>query len=233
VVLLDPDEPEIEQLIDWLTNRFRYRNVGVPPTLVEKAGDLLKDYLKGNPFVELAYPVESLRELAGFIARDLHMDPIVPEALVLASSYASPMITLGRAFREPVESLSVGLVSSKIDLDSKSWRLHLRIADYTVLDFYQWSSEHAQLLWQPNPPLDKVVKERRSRIEKDKRRYWRLQRGEAEPKPFLLYLDLTCSIAELALSGNKSLLDKLVKLPKGEASAGLAIVSAVLVLREE
>jgi hypothetical protein len=213
VVYFDPQE-EVGEHLSWLTNRFRYRILGVTPFLLD-----LKPEFKDKPFVRLVYPLEALEKLARLAADTLGIARGVCEAVVLASSYVCPILALGRGAVEELEKLSVARVESKLDLDNKGWKLHLRIADYTVLDLYQWSTKHASLLWKSREGAG-FVEARKKRIEKDKKRYWRLASGDSRPWTFMHYLDLA---GQLARSGAE------LRSLDESARAGLAIEAAVVI----
>lgn len=99
----------------------------------------------------------------------------------------------------------------------------MRIADYSILDLYAWCTSHSKRLWE-GYDLGKFVDERRKVIEKDRKRYWRLERGEGKGRPFLAYLDLAQYLIE-DLNG-------LLKLPREEVVLTLAIVPAVFLTEE-
>lgn len=206
VVLLDRKEKGIEKTVRWFGGRFKYRQIGVPPSLHDF------EHLKGGPFVPVTYPTKSLRDLArlaGTLVR-----PEAAEAVVLASAHVCPVMALGKSW-ELLRPLAVGEVMGG-EMDARSLKLHLRISDYTVLDLYQWSTENSRRLWRG----EGLGEERARRVERDKKRYWRLKEGK---KPFLLYLDLARKLSE-----NPRLLKELLELPEEEVTAGLAILSAVV-----
>ena len=223
VVVFIPGD-DIGEHVEWLVRRFRYRNVGVPPALVEHLDSKL---LSGKPFVQLSYPAENLISFAQRIAAVEDVEPLIVEAAVLASIYVSPLLALGGSVAECLERLAVDSVESKVLLDDRGWRLHLRIADYTVLDFYQWSSGHAEALWNPHVDVKSFAEERAERIAKDKKRYWRLQRGEESPWKFMHYIDL----AQRA-SRKLELLEIVRSFNREIVSAALAIEAAVLITGE-
>ena len=222
VVLLDLREDGAERRVTWLSQRFRYRNLGVPPALVAAHPDFLHPRLRGKPFVELAFPLASLECVAEAVAGNGETPRPAAEAIVLASSYASPLICLGPAALAAVRPFVVDAVETAVALSDKDWRLHLRIADYTVLDLYQWSTDHARRLWRGN--ANDLAQARRERIAKDRKRYWRLEQGEGPTRPFILYLDLAERVAV-----NGSLRAAITRLPEDEACAALAIVAIVAV----
>ena len=60
VVVLDNSSVE---KIKWLVKKFRYRNLGLTPSTIERYRDIVGDYLGGNPFIELALPYSGLEKL--------------------------------------------------------------------------------------------------------------------------------------------------------------------------
>ena len=220
VVLLDPEEGEGG--VKWLQERFKYRNLGVPPSALEEAREFFKDRLGGKPFVELVYPTRVLEELASVLTEDLRAEPRVVEGVVLASAYVSPILLIGRRVQEQVAELAIDVVESKLDMDLKQWKLHLRIADYTVLDLYRWSTEHVEALLEGRVELQEFRKERKDKVRRDKARYWRLTKAEGAPWKFLYYLDLASRLSKQGLQQVKGL--------GKEASAGLSIEAAVVIM---
>jgi hypothetical protein len=219
VIYLDPSE-EIDEHLNWLVNRFRYRIVGVTPSLF----DSNPKFFTRKPFVRLVYPIESLEKLTRLVVDVLDIEPAMSEVIVLASSYVCPILALGKKPPNRFKNLSVDRVESRLDLDNRGWKLHLRIADYTVLDLYQWSTEHASLLWEGKTGAE-FVETRKKRIVKDKKRYWRLEKGSSQPWTFMFYLDLAGQLAQKLGSEIAEVL-KDIDL---SARAGLAIEGAVLI----
>jgi len=219
VVLLDPSEGE--EGVKWLQSRFKYRNLGVPPSILIKAEEFFKGRLGGRPFVELVYPTEALRRLVDLLVEEVGGGLEAVEAYVLASAYVSPILLIGRRVQEEASRLAVDVVESRRKLDLKMWKLHLRIADYTVLDLYRWSTEHVEALLRGEVGLEEFRRERLAKIRRDKARYWRLTKAEGEPWSFLYYLDLASRLSEDGVEEVKKL--------GAEAPAGLAIEAAVAV----
>jgi len=217
VVLFDLSEPGVDASIRWLANRFRYRDLGVGPTIVSRYRNELSRYLGGKPLKEIVFPIPSLAELVNTLAEAHKLPYEVAEALVLSSVYISPLLVVGRKYLDKLRSLSVEMVhvEDPLKMDTNTWKLHLRIADYTILDFYEGCVEEALRVLRGEIPAEKVIEDRRERIRKDVRRYWRIVKESGSP--FLLYIDM------LAL-----LKDHLEKLEEDHA-AGLAIVPAVCI----
>ncbi len=222
ILLFDADEKGVKGLLDSVVRRFKYRNVGVSPSMLDRRMDCFEEHLGGKPFVELAYPVKGLIKLTRLIESEFGVERIVAEGVVLASVHVSPILGVGKNVIDLLEPLEVDRVESRVELKPRDLKLHMRIADYSVLDLYQWSVEGARRLWHVRDPHE-LVRERRERIAGDKRRYWRLQRGDTSPSPFLLYVDPVQRV-----TSSKSFLKRLRRLPEEETAAGLAILTVVL-----
>ncbi len=187
VVLFSPAD-EVSGDLRWLVERFKYRVLGVPPSLVERLPGLKK------PLVPLAHPSRGVKSFADFVESSMKLEREVAEAVCLASCYVSPLLALGPSAQRSLKSLAVGEVASKVEMGVRDWKLHLRIADYSVLDLYEWSTTQVQRLWRGEVDAEELISERIAAIKKDQKRYWRLQRGQLEPRTFLVYLDLVQSL---------------------------------------
>jgi len=176
--------------LKWLLSRFRYRNLGVTPLMKGKIPER-------KNLVVLSYPNECIR-----MAKDVFSDVLnemISEILCLSSVYISPVITNSP---EDFEDLKLSEVKTSKELTDKDWKLHMRIADYTVLDFYTWAVRQAFTRIKEGKDIGFILKERREKIEKDKKRYWRI--GENKGKPFLFYVDV------LDVANRENILEKLV-----------------------
>lgn len=213
-VLIFTDADEAEERVRWLTERFKYRNLGVSPALSSQIE-------VERPFVELTYPDDELERLTRLLM-DAGLSEVAAEASVLASAHISPLLALDRRAVRLLRPLEAGSVETSKKLNNREWKLHLRIADYTVLDFYIWSIENAERLWTEEDPK-RIIGERLGRIGKDSKRYWRII---GEGKKFLIYLD------PVRLLWKRNLLEPLRKLQPSKVSAGLAIGAAVCILPE-
>ena len=170
--------PEAEDKLRWLLSRFKYRNLGVPPSMAAR----LK--LRRKVLVTLAYPSEAIREAVNVFSRIL--GEAEAEALCLASVYVSPLMLVG-AKLDAFKPALVETITTNKELSDKDWKLHMRIADYTVLDFYSWSLDSAvRALFEGK--VEDELRVRRERIEADKKRYWRI--ASKEGRPIVAYFDL-------------------------------------------
>jgi len=82
-------------------------------------------------------------------------------------------------------------------LTNSDLKLHLRIADYSVLDMYAWSIENSHKILSlvfKGKDYRQVLEERVKRVCDDSRRFWRIV-GEGE-LPVVMYLDLLSSLIE-------------------------------------
>ena len=205
-----------EELLSWVRDRFKYRNLAVPASIEPSIG-------VRKPFVPVDYPLDSLLKLKEITLKVLKADPTFIDSLILASCFVTPLLLIGAEASDEAKKHAVSIVDTKADMGVRDWKLHLRIADYSVLDLYTWCTSHSKRLWE-GYDLKKFVDERRRAIQKDRRRYWRLERGKGEGRPFLAYLDLAQYLIED--------LDALLRLPKEEAVLALAIVPAVFITEE-
>jgi len=183
VVVFDPAD-DVSQDLKWLINRFKYRVLGIPPSLTDKISKITK------PLVPLAYPHKDIIEFIKTMSEMLKVNREITEAICLASCYVSPILALGSKSQDSLKSISISEIPTKIKMSLQDWKLHLRIADYSVLDLYEWSTINAEKLWEPKVNVEDLVNERLEAIKRDEGRYWRLRRDNLEPKTFLIYLDL-------------------------------------------
>lgn len=200
VVLVNPDEPGFEKSLNWLIKRFKYRNLGLTPSFVEKYRDRINKYLKGNPFRELAYPVTSILEFEEKLVKYLNFSREVSELLVFSSTYISPGLVIGDTYLMPLKSISIDSIYICKKLGLNDWKLHLRIADYTVLDMYEWCIENTEKVVERlrnGSPFSDLVNERLSLVKRDKKRYWRIACEDGK-QLFLLYVDILKLIVDKA-----------------------------------
>ncbi len=195
--------------IEWLVSRFKYRNLGVPPSLAPHLP------LKRKVLVPLSFPSEIVQRVVQLFSEVL--DVRSSEALCLASSYVCPLMVLSGF--EDFSDAVVDVVRTEKELSIKDWKLHMRIADYTVLDFYSWAVESA-LKALRGGDVEAVLEERKERIKKDKKRYWRLASEEGDV--FLAYLD------PLLLAYRHGLLGRLEEIGE-DAAVTLGMISALVI----
>ncbi|MEM2796008.1 MAG: hypothetical protein QXR15_01815 [Candidatus Hadarchaeales archaeon] len=159
-VLLFFEQEDAASSIEWLMKHFRYRNLGIPPSFGEKI-EIKK------PFVELIYPSGELKKLVELLT-NMRIERNAAEAVVLASAYISPIFALDEKSVRFLRPLEAGSVRTSKKLTNRDMKLHLRIADYTVLDFYSWSVENAERFWTCHE-VEKLLNERRKlkRMRKD------------------------------------------------------------------
>mgnify|MGYP007013811914 CR=1 FL=1 len=201
VVLFNPAEG-VEKDLRWLSQRFKYRDLGLIPSLKGKTG---------VSFKILAYPTGTVERVVEKLANDGRISRPIAEMLCLASVYVCPAVVVGESFRQEIERMAVDVVKVK-KMDLRNWKLHMRIADYTALDFYEQATEEALRVLRRKDEM--VVQHRRERIARDKRRYWRI--ADETGRPFLYYVD------------NLSLLKSWPRKALEEWAACLSIVPVVL-----
>lgn len=206
--------------IDWLRKRFRYRDLGLPPSLAEKYRNVLRDYMDGDPFRELYYPTPLYQRLVELLAGVLG-DTILAEAIVMASLYISPLLVLEEKLVDILEKHSVEKILVDKELNINDWKLHLRIADYTILDMYSKVVVRGLDLIEcyknrDRDCVEEILRERTEIIKRDTKRYWRIKSSSGWV--FLLYIDPFKILYEAGAEP-----DKLEK----DYAAGLSIIPIV------
>lgn len=212
------------KIIKWLIQRFKYRNLGLAPSIVNKFGEQLEDYLIGNPFRKLVYPVHNMSRITCLFQGILPNELV--ESIILSSTYISPLLVIGDKIHNIIHDIGIDHVYTDKSLDINSWKLHLRIANYTVLDMYEKciieNIEALECLRSGNTEcVMEIIKQRYSRVQKDKKRYWRIISDSG--RPFLTYID------PLNILINAETISKEVELSEDYA-AGLAIIPAIHLL---
>lgn len=183
VLLFDPSIPPEDEFLAWLVKKHRWREAGVPPSLLKA-----KDRLSSRPFVGLSYPSEVLRRLTEALGDD---HPLwLTEALVLALCYAAPLLCPSPSFHKRLSPFLQWTLHTEPPPEGEVIR-HLRIAGYVPVDFFPLAKEAYEVLRRGDRlEMESLAKERTSRAAEDgRRRFWRLK--EAPDAPALLsYLDL-------------------------------------------
>ncbi|MEM4461965.1 MAG: hypothetical protein QW695_03740 [Candidatus Bathyarchaeia archaeon] len=183
VVLLDVSEDWVVDLLRWLAKRFKYRDLGFTPRMVAR----LKAYDEKlrRPFRELTYPSSSFENLVEILSSRLRIPSELSELLVFSSMYISPAILIGESYKPCIESLSCSIVRTGRSLTVRDWKLHLRIAGYTILDLYEDSVREALEAMKRGVYTSLI--DRRRKIDRDTRRYWRIT--DTEGRPIVYYVD--------------------------------------------
>lgn len=217
VILMDLNEPGVMDSLMWLAKRFRYRDLGVTPSIVAKYRDSIERYLGGNPLRELVPPVDHIVKLINILIEKTGLPLELIESLVYASTYISPCLMIGNRFKEYISRLSSDAVRACKELSTSDWKLHLRIADYSILDMYEQSIDEVYALLEKRrfESVEDLVRTRANRIARDKRRYWRILCDTG--RSFLYYIDLFKLVLE----------NKLLKELDAEHAAGLTIVPVI------
>lgn len=165
----------VDDAVASLSRRFRYRDLGVSAKLVRLYERAFQGRLEGRPYHVLGYPTERVSGVAARLvsaAERRGVDSLMYESLLLASSYACPLIVLGSGVKA-LEPVLLHAVHGPEDMDDASVRLHLRIVDYSILDSFTWSVEQALRL-PKGEDLAEIVKRREEYCVKDAKRFWRI-----------------------------------------------------------
>jgi len=226
VVLFYPDDG-VEEELKWIINKFRYRNVGVTPTLLEKVGgEQIRARLSKKPFVSLPIPFPSIAEWITASARYANIDPLVMESIILSSCFVSPLLVLKRTLMKDMLPFVVWTLESSTELNDQEIKRHLRIADYAVLDFYQTMTQGAYDALEMGD-IQRLLEERKEKAKEDgQKRFWRLTaEGEVQPRELVVYLDPLISFS-LASPENRDHLLSIFSSHKEAVILGLGMVVA-------
>jgi len=210
VVLVDPGDKDSMKRVKWLQSRFRYRNLGLPPRIYD---EVVGSSASTRVFKRLYYPLDAVAGLPGVLeAGGLSRD--FAEALVFSSMYISPLFIASEKYLAEASRITVSTINVCRELSANEWKLHLRIADYTILDSYGETVELA--LKYINSGEKRILGERAEIAMRDSRRYWRIKCDQG--KSFLLYLD------PLILARDNARVKELLS---RDHAPGLAVIPAV------
>uniref|UniRef100_A0A7C2VHA7 Uncharacterized protein n=1 Tax=Ignisphaera aggregans TaxID=334771 RepID=A0A7C2VHA7_9CREN len=223
IALFDLGEEGVWESIEWLVKRFRYRDLGLTPSIYRKYADNLGRYLDGNPFRLLTYPLQELEDFTKEFAACLDTHYEVAELLTMSSIYISPAMVIGKSFEPQISKLSIEAIKICKELDLNNWKLHMRIADYTILDMYEFSISGALKIIDGcmENGLEDIYSQRIYKIKKDVKRYWRILCSEPQSKPFLYYID------NLKLYTQNCKVQNICR--KSNIAAALAIVPVIVI----
>ncbi len=216
VVLFDPKDKSYLEGIGWLSSRFRYRNLGVPPMLASRLPEKL---FRGRVFRRLFYPVEPLAELP-FIMMRTGVPNYFAEAIVLSSVYISPILLISRSLEDALSKGCLGMVKVCGGLSVKDWKLHVRIAGYSIIDFYEDMIDLSlEYIRGSKNDGKEIIEKRMGIVINDAKRYWRISCGENETPldVFIYYYDPLKPMVKHGLR----------KLLKPEHAPGLSVVPVV------
>ncbi len=193
VVLFDLGEEGSWRVIEWLTRKFRYRDLGLPPCIVDRFRSRLSSYLCGNPFRELVPPTGFANDFVDLVVSVSEFPREFVESIVYSSLYVSPLFVVGSRYSGFVDECSIGSVYVSRELSDRDWKLHLRIADYSITDMYLDCIEEACralecMVSGDSGCVEDIIRGRVERVYKDMKRYWRIKSGEGTV--FLSYIDL-------------------------------------------
>lgn len=204
--------------VKWLKQRFRYRNLAVSNCLIEQYPEV--EELIKEPLLKFTYPLPEVSKVAEVLT-EVIADPGLAEAVVLASSLISPVIAVGDGVVGKLRKLCVGEVLAEKDLTIQDYKLHMRIADYSVLDMYREMVELSEEVLKYPRKLSSALKAREGRVKDDIKRYWRISGSRG--KPVIMYLDPLKVLGEGELERLRSVGDI------EKVSIALSLVTAVVV----
>ena len=199
VILFENYNREVERILKWLVKRFRYRDLGIYKDLYL----LLPDDLRRR-FIKLDYPIDSLSSFSKNLSTLKLIDDNLLNSLMISSIYIAPLYSIALSYKDKLEKFAIEKIFICNSMDNKEIKLHLRIADYTILDLYRERVLENMRIIEiikskefSNKEIENLFKTRSKLIKKDLKRYWRIkcERGMI----FLLYIDLMKIIYDYVL----------------------------------
>jgi hypothetical protein len=171
-------EPDSKKL-DWIRRVHRYRDVGISPTLWESLNQ------GKRPFVKLPYPSSDIEEFVKSL--DVEIPEFLIETIVISLCYASPIFVLDNFLFSELEKVTAAELRADL-LDKTELLRHIRIASYSMIDFYQITKEARNILRKVG--IDELCNKRRKFAASDcKKRFWRIEENK-EGSIVLAYFDL-------------------------------------------
>jgi len=190
VILFENYNRDVEKVLKWLNKRFKYRDIGIYKDLYH----LLPNDLRRR-FIKLDYPINSIARFSNNISTLKLISDNLLDSLMISSIYIAPLYSIASSYKDKLKEFAIEKIFLCKSMDNKSIKLHLRIADYTMLDLYKdrvlenirviETLKNKDLF---NKEIEKVFNARIRLVKKDLKRYWRIkcERGMI----FLLYIDL-------------------------------------------
>lgn len=187
-VLVSKELADKSPVLDWISKRFKYRNIGIPFEIWDELPSKYK-----NKFLDLHYPINELINAEKLIRKIYHIDWKLGRAVTMASIYISPLIIIDNNYRKSLSNHILNEILIDRALDDKMWKLHFRIADYTILDIYKQCVDEAMeiinliMTKYDSEHVRRIIESRLDKINVDVNRYWRIKSKGGIP--FLSYID--------------------------------------------
>lgn len=185
-----------KEKLNWVVKKHRYRNVGVPLSVLNDCDNELRKVFEKKPFVSLHFPLDELNLFYEMLKRKSALSDAVLESVLLSSCYLSPIIILGQEMKKDFDEIIVWELRSDSSIGDAELRRHLRIAGYTILDFHERLSTDA-LEGIKNRDLKMLCKKREEIARSDgEKRFWRFV-SENKEMTRVLYFDVLREVAKL------------------------------------
>ena len=215
----------LERGLKWLARHFKYRNLGIAPSMIKRY-EFLNKYLTRKQFITLRYPTQGVKRIAENLQVILNTKRILIETICLSSAYISPLIVIGKDSVKVLERFTILKVLGKEKMTTSDIKFHLRVADYSVLDMYVWSIENAREVLESiskGEEYEEYLKYRLKRVADDSKRFWRIT--QEHKVCIVMYVDLLNSLIG---SCNLKLIKKYIKLWTGTELLVFAIIPGFL-----
>ncbi len=182
-VLLGVGAQEEEGALRWLVQHFRYRELGVPPSLWDRIPQ------KGK-IRHIRFPFSEAEPLLEAFAASAKTTFFAAEAVATASAFACPVVVLSAEAFDYVAPFALYTFRADPPTTDRDRKFNLRLCDYAITDTYARTSEQAIKAIAGELEPSSLLRVRRTLAKEDAtKRFWRLGDG-TQGEPFVAYLDL-------------------------------------------
>ena len=215
ILLVDPQKPPSQEVINWVIKKHRWRQVGIGKSLSDT-----HSLFKSHPFVILPYPDKSIYKTVKTLAKNQNQPFWMMESVALALCYSAPLLCFEEEIFINLGS-SLTWILQTDDIPESEIIRHLRIAGYVPIDFFPQIKEHFLILKKGvKKELEKTIKKRKEEAQNDgKKRFWRIK-GKEEGKPFVGYIDLMPALV--------SAREKIISVPQSEFIGLLLSITTII-----
>ncbi len=182
-ILITTSKPK-DKVFGWLRRSIRWRPIGASRNIIL----LLKRYGFGSKLIkEVVYPFQEFGEISSILA-DGGLDRNIADAIVLSSAYIVPLVILDIKTLDHLRRANIVAyeIRTQKKLKDKDIKLHMRIAEYSVKDYYfDVIAKTAEAI--ASGEIEAILKKRAKTCTKDSKRYWRIKQDRG--RTIIIYID--------------------------------------------
>lgn len=170
-------------VINWLKRSIRWKPIGAGPKNIQ----LIRGHgIKSKVLKQLVFPF-TIHEDIRTLLESNGVSPLLAEAMLLSSIYISPLVVLSENTLASIHKYaSIGSVLTDKKLSSNDIKIHMRIAEYAMKDYY---FDIIKSLWHDlqKKDLNELMKQRKKFARDDIKRFWRINRNRG--RTVISYID--------------------------------------------